>query len=119
LLYHVGAVLGVRKTALRVLVLIVVVWAALAVIGGAVYVAKRGGDSGHGAAIKKTGLGLCAVTVAVLLGKGMGCVRRPRPERGFVVVAGKPREDVPRPIFRPNRARPGPSLTRLLQVFRT
>lgn len=103
-----------RKAALRLLPLLVVVWATFAVLGGALYIAKRSGvpqDS-----LVEAGIGLCAATVALLAG-----VRAWRPRRDHA--------DTPSPgarIFRAvapvARAFPSPpvvSLTRLLQVFRT
>ena len=50
--------------------MLVVVWATIAVFGGAVYLAKHAGSPDAGDAAT-AGLGLCAVSVAVLAGKAV------------------------------------------------
>ena len=57
-----------RIIAFRLLPVLVAVWAAVAVLGGALYLAKHTDSPGSDAAVK-AGLGLCAVSVAVLAGK--------------------------------------------------
>ncbi len=54
-----------RDIALRLLPALVVVWATAAVLGGAVYTAKHA-EPPSGDAAAKAGLGLCAVSVAML-----------------------------------------------------
>ena len=62
--------LRLRDIALRLLPLLVVLWATVAVLGGAVYLAKHAGPPDAGDAAT-AGLGLCAVSVAVLAGKAV------------------------------------------------
>jgi len=56
-----------RKVALKVLPLVVVAWATLAIVGGGIHLAKQAGMD-QGSAVK-AGLGLCAVSVALLVSK--------------------------------------------------
>ena len=112
-MYH-EVVFEMRNMAQAILPLLVVVWATFAVLGGAVYLAKHTGPE---QATAGTGIGLCAVTVAVLFKKGVGRVRPPRatvplpgvPVRSFRVSLNPPVDFTPA----------SSSLTRLLQVFRT
>ncbi len=62
---------AVRKAALNVLPLLVVLWATLAIVGGAVHLVNESEAATQGAAMK-TGLGLCAVSVALLMRRRFG-----------------------------------------------
>lgn len=63
-----------RNIALKVLPLLVLVWMSFAVLGGAVYTVKHGtsGDS-----LAKTGMGLCAASMAILFSAGYRKIRPP------------------------------------------
>lgn len=65
----------IRNTAFRVLPLLMVVWMAFAVLGGALYLAEHEGPSGD--SLVKAGVGLCAATAAVLFATGADKVRGP------------------------------------------
>lgn len=60
--------LRLREIALRLLPLLVVVWATVALLGGAVHLVRSADPPDAGAAAK-AGLGLCAVSVAVIARK--------------------------------------------------
>ena len=62
--------LRIRGIACRVLPLLVVVWMAFTVFGGAMYVAKHAKPSEH--SVAKAGMGLCAATAAILFSAGVG-----------------------------------------------
>jgi len=63
-----GAVLKLRNIAFGVLPVMVVVWAAVAVLGGTIHLAKSA-DPPDAGATAKVGLGLCAISVAIFAGK--------------------------------------------------
>ena len=112
-------VLRVRKTAFRLIPVLVVVWATVAVLGGAIYLANHAGPS-DGDDAAKAGLGLCAVSVAIFAGRA---VRRLMPPP---FVAGlRPALSLPRPLDRPvheTHSGPpatGPPIFLLLRVSRT
>lgn len=103
-----------RKVALKVLPLLVVLWATLAVLGEPVVLAKKAADGGSAA---KAGIGLCAVTVALLLSKG---VRR----SAVPLTKGMPLRGLPRLLFSctpafPELPPPGIPILKLLRVLRT
>lgn len=58
--------LAVRKVALKVLPLLVVAWATLAIVGGAFHLVNKSEAANQDATVK-LGLGLCAVGVALLM----------------------------------------------------
>ncbi|MCA1728158.1 MAG: hypothetical protein LC751_01710 [Actinobacteria bacterium] len=58
-----------RKAALKVLPLLVVLWTTLVIVGGAVRMANESEATTQDATVK-TGLGLCAVSVALLMSTG-------------------------------------------------
>ena len=101
----------------RVLLVVVVLWASLAMIGGAVHLAKEADAAAQDTAVK-AGLGLCAVSFAFIVRKARSRVLPP-------VLVGTPgptaaplvRAFVPRELRVPPLA--GPSLPILLQVSRT
>lgn len=104
-----------RKIAFRVLPLLVALWTTLAILGGVDHLAGKGESSYDSAA--EIGVGLCTVTVAILLSTGViRKVQRPglttklawRPEV-FRVIGPVAHEDPP-------SVAPSP---RFLQVFRT
>lgn len=110
-------VLRVRKTAFRLMPVLVVVWATVAVLGGAIYLANHAGPS-DGDDAAKAGLGLCAVSVAIFAGRA---VRRLTP-----FVAGlRPALSLPRLLDRPvhetlsGPPATGPPIFLLLRVSRT
>lgn len=59
-----------RDIALRLLPLLVVLWATVALLGGAVHLVRSADPPDAGGAAK-AGLGLCAVSVAVIAGKAV------------------------------------------------
>lgn len=64
--YHRLVMFAVRKVALKVLPVVVVVWATLAMVGGAFHLVNKSEAATQDAAVK-AGLGLCAVSVALLM----------------------------------------------------
>lgn len=109
--------LTARKTAREVLPLVVIAWATLVILGGALEAVEGSGLSGDGAA---TGLGLCALSVAVVFGTGL--VKRLRP--GPATFVAEPRKRVPDLLALRRPAAysippPGPPPLRLSQVLRT
>lgn len=117
-MYHGGVVLRLRNIALRLLPLLVMVWATVAVLGGALYLANHADPPDTGDAAK-AGLGLCAVSVAVIVGRA---VRRvtipPLAVRLLPAFAARP----PRGPGRNTLSGPpatGPPLFILLRVSRT
>lgn len=109
---------GLRNIALRLLPVLVVVWATVAVLGGAVYLANHADPPDAGDAAK-AGLGLCAVSVAIVVGRAVRRARIPR----FVAVllpafAARPPSG---PVFSNLSGPPatGPPLFILLRVSRT
>lgn len=104
-----------RKAAMRLLPFLVVVWATFAVLGGALYLAKHSGPPQD--SLAEAGMGLCAATVALLVGVR---ARRLRGDRFDLPYRKAPGFFAPRPAFPPIRILPLSlvPLTRLLQVFR-
>lgn len=76
-MYHKWDMYLIRNIAFRLLPLLVVVWMAFVVLGGALYLAEHGDSSGD--SLVKAGVGLCAATAAVLLATGAGKVLVPSP----------------------------------------
>lgn len=68
-----------RKAAVRLLPLLVVVWATFAVLGGALYLAKHSGPPQD--SLAEAGMGLCAATAALLVGIRAGITSICRPGR--------------------------------------
>lgn len=114
------AVLRLRDIALRLLPLLVVVWATVAVLGGAVYLVAKHADPPDGSTAAKAGLGLCAVSVAVFAGKAVRRLLAPPLLAGLRPVLVLPRPQVRPPhraVFGPPAT--GPPILVLLQVSRT
>lgn len=107
--------LAVRETARRILPVVVVLWASLAMIGGAVHLANEASAQDSAA---KAGLGLCAVSLAFFAKKVRTRVLPPVPV-GRLLPEPAPllRDAVPRKHLLPPPA--GPPLPLLLQVSRT
>jgi hypothetical protein len=107
---------AVRKAALKILPLLVVLWATLAIVGGAVHLVNKS-EAAQDAAVK-TGLGLCAVSVALLMSTKVRRVRVPELAKKLLPRRLAPlRASYPRFTHRAPRIRP-PTL-QLLQVSRT
>jgi len=111
--------LAVRKVALKVLPLLVVAWATLAIVGGAAHLVKKSEAASQDAAVE-AGLGLCAVSVALLMST------RVRRKISLPVLIRKllPRKLAPirtavypKARFRPTSS--DPPILQLLQVSRT
>ncbi len=106
--------LSMRKAALRLLPLVVAVWATLAVVGGGYHLAKEANAQDSAA---KAGLGLCALSVALLVRAGVRRVLRPRPVGKYEPL------NTPLRVARPAAYRkpplPGVPTLQLLQVSRT
>ncbi len=111
--------LAVRKVALKVLPLLVVAWATLAIVGGAAHLVKKSEAATQDAAVE-AGLGLCAVSVALLMST------RVRRKIALPVLIRKllPRKLAPvrtavypKAFFRPTSS--DPPILQLLQVSRT
>ena len=96
----------------------VVVWTTVAVLGGAIHLAKSADPPDAGAAAK-AGLGLCAVSVAILAGKAARRAAPPLLARlRHVPALRRPRATRVRDAFlRPLAT--GPPILLLLQVSRT
>ncbi len=115
LVYYDWVLQTMRNIAFRVLPLLVVVWMAFAVFGGALYTVKHGEPSGD--SLVKTGIGLCAATAAILFSGGPGKVRPPAPDKKYLPLGIGPRSSqvvsygASAPLVVP--------LAPLLQVFRT
>lgn len=94
--------------------MLVVVWMAFVVLGGALYLAKHGEPSGD--SLVKAGVGLCAATAAALFATGAGKVRAPSPDLNWTPLYSGPSfsktivPDASAPLVIPLRP--------LLQVFR-
>lgn len=117
--YHKLVMLAVRKVALKVLPLLVVAWATLAIVGGAFYLVNKSEAATQGAAVK-AGLGLCAVSVALLMSTKVRrkislpvLIRRLLPRKLAPVCTAV----YPKARFRPTSS--DPPLLQLLQVSRT
>ncbi len=107
-----------RNIARELLPLVVIAWATLAILGGAVEAGERGGAADGGSA-QTAGLGLCAITLAIVLAYGLRKIRRPH--KLITNPAWRPRlisRTVPWPAA---RTKPPPAALPLehLQVFRT
>ena len=112
--------LAVRKVALKVLPLLVVAWATLAIVGGAYHLVSKSEAATQDAAVK-VGLGLCAVSVALLMStRGL---RRKIPLPVLIrkllprMLAPARTAVYPKARFRPTSS--DPPLLQLLQVSRT
>lgn len=110
---------AVRKAALKVLPLLVVLWATLAIVGGAVHLVNKSEAATQDAAVK-AGLGLCALSVALLMST------RARRKIVLPVLIRKllPKSLAPlrTTVYLKVRLKPpssGPPKLRLLQVSRT
>ncbi len=99
--------------------MLVIVWATVAVLGGAIYLANHASPPDGGTAAK-AGLGLCAVSVAIFAGKGIRRVAVPPLVAGLrpMLVAPRPQN---RPAYGALSGPPatGPPIFRLLRVSRT
>lgn len=111
--------LTVRTVALKVLPLLVVAWAILAIVGGAAHLVNKSEAATQDAAVE-AGLGLCAVSVALLMSA------RVRSKISLPVLARKllPGKLAPvrTAVFTKARFRPtssDPPALQLLQVSRT
>ncbi|MDQ3637224.1 MAG: hypothetical protein M3426_04420 [Actinomycetota bacterium] len=105
--------------ALRLLPVLVVVWATVAVLGGAIYLANHA-DPPDGGNAAKAGLGLCAVSVAIFAGKAVRRVVAPPLVAGLGPVIFPPRPQGRRAhgaLSGPPAT--GPPILLLLQVSRT
>ena len=110
-----GVVLGLRNIALRLLPVLVVVWATVAVLGGAIYLVNHADPPGDAA---KAGLGLCAVSVAVIVGRAVRRVTIPPLVAGLLPAsAARPPIALARGVLSGPPAT-GPPFFVLLQVFR-
>jgi hypothetical protein len=98
-----GAVLKLRNIAFGLLPVVVVVWATVAVLGGAIHLAKSADPPDAGAAAK-AGLGLCAVSVAVVAGRAVRRAAVPPFAAGFRPV---PVPSRPQGWLRPKRGKTG------------
>lgn len=105
----------IRNIAFRVLPLLVVVWMAFAVLGGALYLAEHGKSSGD--SLAKTGVGLCAATAAVVFATRAGKVRGPSLDVKWMPLSLGLRSS--KIIVRGASAPLVIPLAPLLQVFRT
>ncbi len=113
-----GAVLKLRNIAFGLLPVVVVVWVTVAVLGGAIHLAKSADPPDAGAAAK-AGLGLCAISVAIFAGKAARRAAPPLLARlRRVPVIRRPQATRPHVAFlRPPAT--GPPILLLLQVSRT
>lgn len=106
--------LAMRKVALKILPLLVVLWATLAILGGSAELANKAADGGSAA---KAGIGLCAVTVALLLSSGVKRASLPLLTRMPLLDA--PRRQFSRTPAYPKPPPPGIPILKLLRVLRT
>ncbi len=106
--------LSMRKAAFRVLPLVVAVWATLAVVGGGYHLAKEANVQDSAA---KAGLGLCALSVALLVRAGVRRVRRFWPVGKFEPLNISLR--AARPVAYRKPPLHGAPTLQLLQVLRT
>ena len=104
-----------RKLAVKVLPLVVVGWATLAIVGGAVNLAKQA-EADQGSAVK-AGLGLCAVSVALLVGKRVRRLVPPAPMGLLGPAYAPPFSSRPRVLRGPPPK--GPPIFLLFRVSRT
>jgi hypothetical protein len=111
-------VLAARNIARELLPLVVVAWATLAILGGAVETGEHGSAADEGS-MKTAGLGLCAITLAIVLTDGLRKMRRPH--KLITNPARRPRRLFSRTTSRPAaRAKPPPAALSLehLQILR-
>lgn len=106
---------AVGQLARRVLPVVVVVWASLAMIGGAVHLANEAGAAAQDSAAK-AGLGFCAVSLAFFVKKAKGGAP-PRIPTGRAVPEPVSLLRAPPPHRLPPSG--GPPLSLLLRVSRT
>ena len=107
-----------RNIAFRLLPVLVVVWATVTVLGGAIYLSNHVDPPDAGDAAK-AGLGLCAVSVAVIVGRAVRRVTIPPLVAGLLpAFAARP----PGVLARGALSGPpstGPPIFIFLQVSRT
>jgi hypothetical protein len=114
-----GAVLRLRTIAFRLLPVLVVLWATVAVLGGAVYLAKHAGPPDAGGPAK-AGLGLCAVSVALLAGRAARRVVIPSlASEVLPAFAARPPSRLVPGVLLLGPPATGPPIFVLLQVSRT
>jgi len=107
-----------RNIARELLPLVVIVWATLAILGGAVEAGEHGGGADEGS-MQTAGLGLCAITLAIVLTDGLRKIRRPH--KLTTIPAWRPRlfsRTASRPAAHAKPPPMAPSLE-LLQILRT
>jgi hypothetical protein len=108
---------SVRRIACEILPLVVLAWATFAILGGPLKTVEHGGMA-YDESPATAGLGICAVTVALVLRTG---VRRILPAPGLVTTPVRRTGDVLR-AARPAAYReppPSPPSLERLQVLRT
>lgn len=113
--------LAFRRTAIELLPLLVLVWATLAVLGGAAHqvVESAGLGDGVGDSAAKAGLGLCVISVALVVRWAVGRKLSPPPTTRFSQELSRP-APLP-PLATPTLEWPPTGRTRLLllRVSRT
>ena len=83
-----AVIFAARRSATKLLPLLIVLWLAFAVLGGVVFLPQHAGlDSGSG---HEAGLGICAATAAVLFVAVARRPRRPAPTIARVPLAAPP-----------------------------
>lgn len=110
--------ISMRSIARELLPLVVLAWATFAILGGAIEIGKHGSAADEGS-VATAGLGLCALTLAIVLTDGLRNFRRPL--KLITNPAWEPRllsRTAPCPVA---RAKPPPAALSLahLQVLRT
>jgi hypothetical protein len=108
--------LVMRKVALKILPLLVVLWSTLAIVGGAVHLVNESKTAKD--TTVKTGLGLCAVTVALLMSTGARRITVPKRSRKFL-RGSLPPLCASHPVAHLRPPSVGPPILQLLQVSRT
>lgn len=111
--------LRLSEIAFRLVPVLVVLWAAVALVGGAAYLAKHADPLDESTAAK-AGLGLCAISVALFAGKAVRRVAALRVVAGLLsrLATLRPQgRPVHRTLSRPPAT--GPPVFLLLLVFRT
>jgi hypothetical protein len=119
LVYYNGVMVLARKSARKLLPLVLIAWAAFVALGGAAYLAHQSEEYVTAGSAASAGLGLCALTVAALF-----CASTPRPRipRRLNVVSAivTPLHSASsRAFFRSWVPPPQPTLILLLQTVRT
>lgn len=103
-----------RKVARAVLPLVVLAWATLVVLGGPLKAVDHGVATGEDPAAM-TGIGLCAIVVALLLRTGVGPLRgAPRSSTEHAWRPGVLRPMRPAAYENPPTAAPSPALLQVL-----